>query len=748
MVALPAAAQTTPLAAPMSTVRYATPATTAADGRVFVFGGFDGSNTLNSVEAYSPNTGSWASVAPMPTARYLSAAATGPDGRLYVIGGYVAGQILRTVEAYSPSSNTWATVAPMPTARYLLAAATGSDGRIYAIGGFNRGRWLTTVQAYNVATNTWATVAPMPSARGALGAAEGSDGLIYAAGGSNVSVENMVNTVEAYSPVTNVWTTKPSLPGRRKGFGLVTGSDGNLYAIGGVGAPNASYISEVLSLTPGATAWTKRPSLPEARYLLAAAAGSGADASLYAIGGYNFTTSFATMAVFNLATHTWSTSSQPPGSGSVQSAKPRTNANDVNTAPALVAAANDWSTFRHDREHTGLSPETGLGAALAGNLHLAWSANLGTSSYSSAAVVFNSVLGKRVAYIGNSNGLMTAFDADSGTVIWNTQIGPVGNAIQTGMAVDGDVLYFGSKTHSMYALQASTGNVICSLATTGVISAAPVVGRPDATGAVVYFGDSGPSGVTADGGHEWAMNGVGNTAGNCTLKWSYNQFGNPAGAEPGTGTYSAPALGHNSSGRELVVFGSTEPDMSVYALDAVTGSRVWRFQGQLGPDEDIGASPTISEPGTNGIADGVVYVESKIAIAYAIDLTTGSQLWSFNFKANGAKAPSQSGAALVGSHVYLGEGNGMFALDAVTGAVVWQTVGLAGFISSPSIAGATNDQIIFAGDLAGNIDALNLATGAVVWQYATGGFIYSSPAISNGHVYIASADGFLYSFSE
>ena len=42
---------------------------------------------------------------------------------------------LNTVEAYTPGSNTWATVAPMPTARGDLAAAAGHDGRIYAMGG-------------------------------------------------------------------------------------------------------------------------------------------------------------------------------------------------------------------------------------------------------------------------------------------------------------------------------------------------------------------------------------------------------------------------------------------------------------------------------------------------------------------------------------------------------------------------------------------------------------------------------------
>lgn len=90
---------------------------------------------LNTVEAYTPSSNSWAYVAAMPTHRSRLGAATGGDGRLYAIGGLNDVSVpVNAVEAYAPGNNTWTTVGPLPAARYSLAVVAGSDGRIYAIG--------------------------------------------------------------------------------------------------------------------------------------------------------------------------------------------------------------------------------------------------------------------------------------------------------------------------------------------------------------------------------------------------------------------------------------------------------------------------------------------------------------------------------------------------------------------------------------------------------------------------------------
>jgi hypothetical protein len=128
---------------------------------------------------------------------------------VYSIGGIVNGTFLNTVEAYSPATNTWAALPSMPTGRNGLAGATapcpGARYRacVYAIGGQNNTGPLSTVEAYSPATNTWATLPSMPTARLDLAAATAPCAAawyrtcVYALGGGTAT-GGALSTVEAF----------------------------------------------------------------------------------------------------------------------------------------------------------------------------------------------------------------------------------------------------------------------------------------------------------------------------------------------------------------------------------------------------------------------------------------------------------------------------------------------------------------------------------------------------------------------
>ncbi|MGH7777767.1 MAG: PQQ-binding-like beta-propeller repeat protein, partial [Candidatus Dormibacterales bacterium] len=414
-----------------------------------------------------------------------------------------------------------------------------------------------------------------------------------------------------------------------------------------------------------------------------------------------------------------------------------------------TACSDDWPMFRHDPLHQGVSCETTLGASNAPSLKLDWSVGTGATSYSSPAVVYNATLGESLVYVGNQGGQMNAYDATSGGLVWSYQVpktAGLSKEIETSPEVYNNVVYFGAGDYHEYALNATTGTLICtSPSAGGIIAGSTVVGNPDGVAGhdVVYYADSGPSGSASDGGHQWAMWAVGDTGGaQCTTRWVLGAF-------PGqSGVYSTQAYGSNQSGTPVVVFGTTDPDDAVYALDARTGSQLWRFQTQQGIDSDVGAPPTISPPGVNRLADGAVYVTGKDGITYAIDLSTGQQIWDYTAIGH----PAQSGASLVGRTIYLGFSKGLIALDAVTGAQVWTSASSSSpSVSMPSISGATGDQVIFRGDMAGVLHADSLASGASLFTYPTaapgsGVFIFSSPAISTGRVFIANSAGTLFAF--
>jgi outer membrane protein assembly factor BamB len=418
-------------------------------------------------------------------------------------------------------------------------------------------------------------------------------------------------------------------------------------------------------------------------------------------------------------------------------------------ALAAPAAAQDWPMFHQNARHSGLSSETAITSSNAGQLSLRWETNTGARSQSSPVVAYSSKLGKTLVYVGNSAGDMSAYDTKTGDRIW---VYPTGAAIQSTAAVSAGVVYVGSGDHYLYALDAASGALRCRFLTGGVISSSPAVVNPDGTGRVVYVGDNGLSG-NDDGGHLWAINAVdANAVANCGAKWSYSAWGDPPGSQPDVGTWSPPAFAKDATGRPLVVVGSSSPEGAVYAFDARTGARVWRFQTRVEFDSDVGAGPTITAPGVNGFADGVVYVAGKSRVMYALNLRTGAQIWAFDVAADSPDAPdpTRSTAALVGKRLVFGYGAGVYAINAITGTAsgapgLWKTTG-AETVSSPAVTGPSSSRVVFVGDVLGVVHGLDLQSGAERWSFPTDGLIYSSPAISGGRLFITSADGFLYGF--
>ena len=420
------------------------------------------------------------------------------------------------------------------------------------------------------------------------------------------------------------------------------------------------------------------------------------------------------------------------------------------TGPQVAAAGRigqDWPMFHRDPFHLGVSPDTSIGASNVANLTIRWQASIGASS-GSPAVVYNATLDKTLVYIGTLGGTFAAYDAQTGTRVWYFS---VGSPIYSSPAVDGNVVYFGSNSHYLYALNATTGALICRRNTGSVIFSSPVVADPDGGGKVVYVGDSGITGAD-DAGDILAMNAVDpNAAQDCSVRWSYDDFGDPPGSQPLVGVWSPPAFARDVNGRALIVAGGGSPEGAVYALDAVTGARVWRFQSeQFAADQDVGVGPTISPPGVNGFSDGVAYVAGKDSIAYALNLRTGAKIWEYRIRDDaGPDGHTRSTAALVGRTLFMGNGPNveLYAIDAITGTKVWSSTAAhpTDVLSSPAVSGASGNRVMFVGNVEGTLFAHSLDTGAVLWSYDTGREIHGSAAISGGMVFIANA-GFLDAF--
>jgi outer membrane protein assembly factor BamB len=410
-------------------------------------------------------------------------------------------------------------------------------------------------------------------------------------------------------------------------------------------------------------------------------------------------------------------------------------------APGAAAhpavSASDWPMFHHDPAHLGVSPDTGISATTASKMKIAWQAHLGGGIFGSAAVVANATLGKTLVYVAGGRNLQ-AVNAQSGAIVWTFSAPAL---IDSSPAVFNGVIWVGSLNHSIYSVDATTGKGLCSFKTTGQIEGTAVVADPgDGKGPVVYIGDNGPRALSPpDAGHMWAIR-----ASDCSLRWKFSNFQNgPAGV------YDEPGFAKDAKGRPLVIFGSTDNDDAVYAVDARTGALAWRVQTVVGNDSDVGAGPTISAPGVNGLAGGAVYITGKDRRVYGINLTTGKVMWIFNIKTDspGNNGESQSVAALVGNQVFVGWGAGLYDLNAVTGAKTWKVASLPDVISSPSVSGPSGDQVLIVGDVNGGVDGFDLQ-GKPKFSIATKGMILASPAVSGNMAFIGNATtGVLYALT-
>jgi outer membrane protein assembly factor BamB len=424
----------------------------------------------------------------------------------------------------------------------------------------------------------------------------------------------------------------------------------------------------------------------------------------------------------------------------------------ASSVTASGALADDWTMFHHDPTHTGVSTDGTISTNNISTVGLDWAANTGSASYTSPVVAHSTSLNKDLVYAANQVGAINAYDVSSGDRQWVLQLSA---SIQSSPAIVNNVLYFGANDHKMYAVNASTGTTICSYTTPGNISSSPTVVDPNGSGLVIYFGENGITGAD-DGGDEFAVNAVDpNAATDCSLKWTKSITGDYGGANL-AGSWSPPAFATDVNGRALIVFGGSSPDCAVYAVDALTGALVWRFQTQIfAQDNDVGAGPTITAPGVNGFVDGVVYVAGKDKILYALNLRTGAKIWQFSIRADSSTVggATRSTAAYYNGAIYIGYGAGVYSINAVTGLKNWksQDFGLTTqeVISSPAITGPVvsgGGRTLWVGDMSGKLFGFG-TTGSKLFQYATGSFIYGSPAIADGHVFITSSDGFLYAFA-
>lgn len=260
-------------------------------------------------------------------------------------------------------------------------------------------------------------------------------------------------------------------------------------------------------------------------------------------------------------------------------------------------------------------------------------------------VASNPTIAAGVVYFGTNTGRIYAVDQQSGQHLWATEIG---GAIQAefDLAVAGGMVYPASVDKHIYAVDSRTGQVV----------------------------------------------------------WQFDA-----------------ANLHNSAtaGAGAVYVGST----NLYAVDPQSGRQLWQFD-----TDGLVKPPPV-------VAGGMVYVENTKGYLYAIEAQSGQQLWQFNAE-DGVRWGELS--EVVDGVIYAGTDSYLFAVDTKTGQAKWR------FDAARQPVAAAANGMVYVGSSSGQVYALASESGQELWQFKTGAQVVVAPAIADGVVYVSSDDHQLY----
>lgn len=185
------------------------------------------------------------------------------------------------------------------------------------------------------------------------------------------------------------------------------------------------------------------------------------------------------------------------------------------------------------------------------------------------------------------------------------------------------------------------------------------------------------------------------------------------------GIHSSPAAAGN-----IVVFGAD--DGSVYALDASSGKELWSVHTE---------ASILAPPSIHG---GNVYIGNLDGTVYALDLDSGKVRWKFN-----AGTSIYSGPAVTETMVLVGTTGGtLFALQPENGATIW-TADLESVINSSAVI---SGGVAYVGTLRRELFGISLINGAIAWRDTLEGRVKTTPAIGNGRLYVATDNKVVLSF--
>jgi outer membrane protein assembly factor BamB len=133
------------------------------------------------------------------------------------------------------------------------------------------------------------------------------------------------------------------------------------------------------------------------------------------------------------------------------------------------------------------------------------------------------------------------------------------------------------------------------------------------------------------------------------------------------------------------------------------------------------------------VGEGRVFVATHRGGLYALDALSGEAVWRFQTEASFLHSPAYGRGLVVAGST---DGH-LYAIDAQTGRPAWSLfLGHGGFSASPVIA----EDKVFIGDRLGQLAAASLTSGRLLWKASFGVPIRQTAAFADGRVFVTAED--------
>lgn len=439
----------------------------------------------------------------------------------------------------------------------------------------------------------------------------------------------------------------------------------------------------------------------------------------------------------------------------------------LRNAPAAGTTTSSWPTYLANNAHTSFNgAEKTINPTTAPNLKLLWVHALKgfTDRITTQPIVANGMV-----YWGSWDGLEHASRLSDGTDVWTANLGQTADCrggtlgvLSTATIVTLSIAhtqrtidFVGGGDSNLYALDANSGAVLWHTQL-GAPPASFLYSSPTVFQGSVYIGVSGNDDCQHTQGQLVQVN-----ARTGTIEHTFDVV--PAGCI-GASVWTSPTINEKTG---ILYFSTAEKSTcsqtetmatSLIAVRAADLSLVGSWQvpkAQQIADGDFGASPTLFQATINGVVHQMVGLPNKSGIYYAFDQSniSAGPLWQVRLAT--APGPSTASSAWDGHHLYVAAGpitpndttcpGNLWKLNPANGSSLWHTC-----LSFDARGGIAIVPGLVEVPTGTTFVVIATANGQQIFSYQDNGkrSDFEGPgSIVNGVLYQVNNDGKLYAFA-